>query len=327
MRDDMVTHMNGVKERRIIRDAWQVILSRRKAAAKALRKYRTATYMRYRKSDAFLFPNAHDFCEMPQVQALISGGNDVELGLFGSLPVADIVEAWRSNAYDYMIAFMQLHTHARGFEEYAYDRSLAISKIDAGDIPLYHRQAQVIQDLSLATTVFTCNSCGGCLSHTHPDEFYLDKLPWDHPYHYRHHSDLKRPMFFPEVMGHTCLTRGDQAHGYAHFPGPKWGWGWEEDPTVRVYGSGGYRVPWTPTRICLDDKMSAYARELVQHAGLDPLTATPEAMDQLELAFRCSDCSSDDMETDGPISERWFGWRHAVSENLQVPTPTTLTHP
>jgi len=317
----LVAHIEKVKSRRVEREAWNLKMTRTAAAQEVFLAFKHPCFSQTGRTDSTLFPEIYDFCSMAPVQALIDAPPDVEVSResFQAVPMEELVEEWRSDVYDQIIGMVRKNTiqvpvlPSSDFMEPSED--IIMEEAYEQDAP---DDGQVLQQLVLATTVFTCKCCGGCMSHSHAGEKVdgQDMYRGDRDESYKDLESERRPLFFPQVMGHQCLTRHSQPL-YGRMPASfAWGAGYQSDVAGKVQGPFVGRYHWRTDYLCLDVGMSLLAERIVVSAGLDPTRATPADMDALDLAFRCSKCSIGLGEKEEPLQEHLHGWRKAVCANL-----------
>jgi len=186
-----------------------------------------------------------------------------------------------------------------------YDDDLAGSSsgegADSGEEDLSHSDAQLAEQIVLATTVFKCQVCSPNwpsnrwnLDDSDEDDDFDDFNPlWGIP------CNRPMPLFYPKVMGHDCLTRKVKSF----YDGP--------DPSVSLDQLRRARTGWTCKSLILDKKAKAMMEVIVECCGLDPAFATPKDLDHRDALLGCSLCA-----TWLPSSEEAvvlvFGWRSAL---------------
>lgn len=118
-----------------------------------------------------------------------------------------------------------------------------------------------------------------------------------------------RPLFYPKVLAHCCLTgkvlatcnpkkrRKNSDHD-------------EPDDPMALDNYAEKRKGWTCGLLRLDKKASAIVAGIVRVIGLDPDVTTADEMDALDVRLGCLLCVK---MIDGFKVEETYGWRSAVS--------------
>ncbi|KAJ7610828.1 hypothetical protein FB45DRAFT_941736 [Roridomyces roridus] len=164
-----------------------------------------------------------------------------------------------------------------------------IVKALAGKFDLESEDADVaLSTLTLATSVYKCTSC------KRDDDDGFSIFP-------RVSDDKFEPLYWPRVLDHGCLTQvTENASFWTYFSDMK------KD------------VPWRAAPLLVDRFAAEIVENVVTACGLDPKTATVEAMDAADVRLACHSCAtrkpSPDGKSsdDGPATVETFTWRNAV---------------
>lgn len=160
--------------------------------------------------------------------------------------------------------------------------------------------ADLTEALSLATTVFRCKACSPL-----PLTFYEEES-WDDSWFpgvlSSRSTGLRSPLFYPNVMGHRCLTK-------QRLYGPDYLFA---DPTTQLNYSPNLRTKWSGAPLQLDNVAKDMVSKVVETCGLDPLTTTTMQMDILNPKLACLECVAWDSEIQDLCQASVFTWRAAV---------------
>ncbi|KAF9011182.1 hypothetical protein BDQ17DRAFT_1345652 [Cyathus striatus] len=263
-RASMVQYMEEMRAKRIVRERTAIISKRKTFAIRELTRFKNVDL-----PCTDITPEGPDFCDFPPVKALIEQpiGDIADEPNFSEVYdlLPDLIISWRAHVRELFIS----HLIDVGPAHFSVLRSSEL-RICSNEPHMTREEVEAVA--SLATTVFYCHSC----------------------------SEVEETvLFYPEVLGHRCWTRG-------RFQ--------ERDP-----------AKWSCSGSALTWKLSeAAARYIIELALMDPDAATTRNMDSSQTRFVCSDCndflrlapSADDDDDDEdnykPILTT-FGWREAVS--------------
>ena len=315
-----------MRKKRFKREFDALVNERKCSAVTVLRTFKNA-----RLPETEIMPQGPDFCHFPVISEVLNRAADVEVDassfddIIPLLP--ELIAEWRDNIKRKMMQVVKKHNASRGISyldlmfgmarsmyEYEYDFEYETPPPVGSNSHL--TDEELSQNLTLASTVFTCN-CGDGYSN-YPSFYDYDSDGEDD------YSSATKVLFYPQVMGHSCLSR-DMIFWHSSST---------NDPSCRLESSSRTeRKQWDCTGLSLLTVASRTARHVIQLAGLDPDIATSAEMDQLELRFKCCACfvnvppereddyidedDDDDYDHVFPI----FDWRGAVS------TYTISLHP
>lgn len=294
----MVIFMNDVKTRRLARERAAVLNSRRLQFIASLQDLEKTSLPLN-----LLFPGSYDWCSFAPIKALIEQPSEVDID-FDSLasgamdlanPESELLTEWRREVHNELFAMIRaVETEPRTL----------ISR------PLYELDdSAALNRLKLASTAFGCKQCAG----EHPGAFRsLDiRFPQQN-----YQVPIIKPMFYPDVMGHRCLTNA---------PIRNYDMQTREDQQVQDVsfhrGFGQYdRAHWNTESLCLDEELGKMARNVVDAVHPDPDNATVEEMDRMNVLFMCPICSMKTLQAAdaGTLLEGddakilYLGWRQAV---------------
>jgi hypothetical protein len=303
--------MEEMREKRFKREFAALVNERKRSAITVLRTFKKAHL-----PETEIMPQGPDFCNFPDILKVLNLATDVEVDvssfddIIPRLP--ELITTWRDSIKRKMMQVVKKHNTSRGnsyldfmfamdrsmYEcDYEYDYEYETPPPPVG--PNSHlTDEELSRKLTLASTVFTCKCGDGCSD-------YLGLYDSDDEDDY---SSATKVLFYPQVMGHTCLSRVSKMFL------------WDLSSTRLE------RKQWDGTGLSLLTTASSTARHIIQLAGLDPDLATSAEMDQLELRFRCCACAiifpsesredDDDDQDDYDFDSAYpiFDWRGAVSK-------------
>jgi hypothetical protein len=272
--------MAKMRKKRIDGENQEIIMQRKRAAMTVLQEYKND-----RLPYSEIMPEAVDFCDMQSVKSIIDQPLDVPVDaasfvhLIPEFP--SLFAAWRDEIH------VQLRDLLKQPEEpdFYFDDMLGLVPFQMRCVPKTNREAS--EKLNLASTIFVCTDCGPVLSTLSGVVF-------------------ETPLFYPEVLGHTCLTRA--------FSSPFMFTDYPVDPSTELRRQPVMqRTKWSPRFLTLNDDMRIIAEALIEESGLDPNMATATDMDERNLFYACWLCVSphnDDFTA--PV----YKWRDAVSWHI-----------
>ena len=300
--------MAEMREKRFKREFAALVNRRKSSALTVLRTYKNA-----RLPETEIMPQGPDFCHFAPISEVLNQPADVEVDVSSFDDVVpllpELITEWRDSIKRKMMQVVKAqNTASRGnsylgfmfdidymdeyMDEYEYEAPQAGPNSHLTDEELSRK-------LALASTVFTCN----CHSYDDYSSFYNSDDEDDYP-------TASKILFYPQVMGHSCLTRISRMF--------LWEASSTSDPSCRLESSGSERKQWDSSGLSVLTNVGRTARHIIQLAGLDPDLATSAEMDQLKIRFKCCACrmivENDEDEDDSvfPI----FDWRGAVSRSL-----------
>ncbi|KAF8963884.1 hypothetical protein BDZ97DRAFT_1818344 [Flammula alnicola] len=289
----------------------------------------------YKISENQLMPEPPDFCMFDRVQEILNKPANVEVNVstFDSVVplLPELIATWRQGIHEKMALVVKQGVVVQGQQpvyqdEYDYDS-------DGIFYAKYHPPAPVVrlsdeesaQKLKLASTAFKCKFC---ISANDYDSDYYDY--WDDPYASDCYTPLpSRPLFYPQVLGHLpCLVRTSSSDFLDLFYNPQ-----RDASTFLGYGLH-ERKTWNCNMMSYDVAGSTAAETIVKMAGLDPVVATSEDMERLNLRFICRKCSEkkpavgqtdrekgkddkdDQSDSEAPIKVALYDWRAMVRHSM-----------
>ena len=323
--------MEQMKTQRMERERKALVISRKRIAVSILRAYKISHLP---LTD--VMPEPMDFCGMSQVLEILELPTETQVTENTFAPIVEkmdeLISEWRARILGSLVQKVKdsLYSHKPRINWFSettlMDDTAGSSSADPvgkGKAkvvePSIPDDSQIIQDLSLASTVFNCKSCnprfgifyGLCDADSSSDTDSTsseDDLfdPWGFGLGPRRQRLRSNPLFYPKVLGHHCLTK---QHGFS----------WDNssgDPTKQFDYPMGNRTRWACNLLQVDEKAGKMAANVVTSCGLDPKTTTAAEMDQLDNELACLECldwSDEELDqADAPV----FGWRAAVSPIL-----------
>ena len=313
--------MMEMRVKRLAREHAALVLERKKYAIEVLRIFKNQ-----RLPCTEIMPQGPDFCDFKAVRDILTQPFNVEVNtssfdhIIPKIPA--MFKAWQEDVDLSMLDAVQRSFKPKISSGLNFDFMLDSSDYgdDSEDSDKEDRQEMshsLPEDecrikMKLAATVYSCKSC------THRAEYGYDfeSDDTDTPFYSfsRSQYGFDRPLFYPQVMGHACLSR--RMCTYDFWEGRK-----KSDPSTELADSDSARKKWGCLKIFVDKRASDVAAQIVELAGLDPTTATSDDMDKLGLRFICPKCRTtklkspqasgiEDEEEGMPI----FDWRGAVCE-------------
>lgn len=334
----MVKFMQQMKSQRLERERKALVISRKRIAVSILRAYKISHLP---LTD--VMPEPMDFCAISQVLEILELPTETQVTENTFAPIVEkmdeLIGEWRTRILGSLVQKVKdaLYSHkpranctsetsdSTLMDDMAGPSSNPIGKGKAKVVePPIPDDSQIIQDLSLATTVFNCKSCNprfgifyglydadssSDTDSTSSEDDFFD--PWGFSLGSCRPRSKSNPLFFPKVLGHRCLTK---QHGF----------NWDNpsgDPTKQYDYPMGNRTRWTCHLLQVDEKTGKMAANVVATCGLDPETTTTVEMDELNHQLACLECLewSDDEwdQAEAPV----FGWRAAVRAILTLVVP------
>lgn len=319
--------MQQMRTRRLERERKALVISRKRIAVSVLRAYKIS---RLPLTD--VMPEPVDFCAIPEVSEILElptdtqvtedtfttvvGKMDELIGEWRTRILGSIVQKVKETLYSHLL---RPHRQGETADSTFMDDSASSSAVPAGKgkakavEPLIPDDSQIIQNLSLATTVFNCKSCnprfgiscdpysdfGSDTDSAWSEDDFFD--PWGFSFH-RSRSG-SNPLFFPKVMGHHCLTKQHEFN-------------WDNssgDPTKQYDYPLGNRTCWNGNLLQVDEKAGKMAANVIATCGMDPETTTTAEMDESDLQLACLACLEWSNEVWDEAEASVFDWRGAVS--------------
>lgn len=289
----MVEYMEKMKTNRLERERQQLIVRRKLPAINILRDYKIS-HLPWSE----LMPEPIDFCNFPEIRAVLELPNEVDV---------------QESTFDDVIPLLPtlLADWAQGIQakmtkvaQHVPKSSHVSSSPDSSDDPNENSENSAI--MNLATTVFRCNDCysswwwpgveeSDSTSSSEDDNDLMSPLA----------SNYSELLFYPKVMGHRCLTHA------IDFP-----WN-NSDPSVVLDSDLLIRRQWSKTCLTVDKTAGTSMADMIKTCGLDPIITTVHDMDELDPLLGCPMCATW-ADFSVPNAEvKVFGWRAAVSEQAQ----------
>lgn len=319
--------MAEMREKRLLRERAELILERKNTAAQFLRTYKNAK-LPYTE----ILPERLDFSEFPPIKAILELPSEVNVTEATFDPVLpqlpELIEGWRTKIDQQMIQTMKTdESVARQHASISRMMLLWGEDPDDMDFPEIESSNSTETDeeaaarMKLATTVFQCNTCTE-YNWWHEDDGTSSSSStsfgasvWSDSDESSMAFDDVIPLFYPDVLGHICLTRA---------PHRFWSWGKRVDACKRLDSMTKIRRKWTSRPLRLDKTIGRYAESVVQAAGLEPTTTTVEEMDALDVMFGCLRCAFPFGPYSGHIGHTTaYGWREAVSPQYWITSITS----
>jgi hypothetical protein len=326
--------MEEMREKRFKREFFALVNERKRSALTVLRTFKNA-----RLPETEIMPQGPDFCHFPAISEVLNQAADVEVDVSSFddvIPLLpELITEWRDSIKQKMMQVIKKHNTSRrsSYHDFLCDMAMSMYECEYDEYetpppvgpnvgPNSHlTDEELSRKLTLASTVFTCN-CG------HND--YPGFLDYDSDDEDDYSSKV---LFYPQVMGHSCLARASKMFLF-EISSPS-------DPSRRLESSRSERKQWDAAGLLLLTAASRTARHVIQLAGLDPDLATSAEMDQLELRFKCCECTvmvppesedngDDEDDSDGgynydsvfPI----FDWRGAVRRYILYVIVSYITY-
>lgn len=329
----MVSFMERMKTQRLERERKALVISRKRIAVSILRAYKIS---RFPLTD--VMPEPMDFCAISQVLEILELPTETQVTENTFAPVVEkmdeLVGEWRTRILGSLVQKVKdsLYPHRPRVNRLSETADSTLmnntaspsadptGKGKAKDVePSIPDDSQIIQDLSLATTVFSCKCCNPrfgtfCDSttltsdtdSTSSEDDFFDS--WGFGLGPCRPRSRSNPLFFPKVLGHRCLTK---QHGF----------NWDNpsgDPTKQYDYPMGNRTRWTCHLLQVDEKAGKMAANVVTTCGLDPETTTTVEMDQSNSQLACLECLEWSDDEWDQAEAQVFGWRAAVSSILTL---------
>ncbi|KDR85510.1 hypothetical protein GALMADRAFT_234422 [Galerina marginata CBS 339.88] len=281
IKDDVLEYMRQMREKRLKREFDATVRARKYIAIEALRGYKNS-----KVSENLVMPGPPDYCDFDTVKEILNRPADVEVNLSSFEPnvilLPELITGWRKKIDGLL---MQVVKQAKSTlpqeetlcyddfsEEYYYRKTKTLNypNMELSD-------EELLKKLKLASTVFSCRRCNppndsGC------DDFYYYDEDWYYP------PSMSKPLFYPQVLGHHCLTLTSTDFS---------DWAPSDPSKAFSHGDEMERSPWSCSLLTFDAYGSTKAEEVIRLCGLDPMKATAEDMDNLDLALACRLCPRD----------------------------------
>ncbi|KIJ66489.1 hypothetical protein HYDPIDRAFT_129407 [Hydnomerulius pinastri MD-312] len=325
IQSEMINYMQQMKAQRLERERKALVISRKRIAVSILRAYKIAHLPLEQ-----VMPEPMDFCAFPQVLEILelptetAVTEDTFTGVVEQMD--DLVAQWRGRILGQLVQRVkdcQSHkSKVNCLDENGDTVPMEpIASTSSSDPkgkgkakavePHIPDDPEIIEKLTIATTVFNCKSCNPRFSlffdmyDSSSEDDFMD--PWGLDIPSRRHRGRSNPLFYPKVMGHRCLTK-QRGFNWDH-PG--------SDPTRQLDYPMGTRTKWMPQPLQLDEKAGKVVANIVTTCGLDPATTTTAQMDELDPQLACLDCLQWSDEELDEADASVFSWRAAVNHSNQ----------
>ena len=289
----LVGYMEQMKTKRLER--------RKVAAINVLRAYKISCL-----PWTNIMPEPVDFCKFPEIKAILelSADADVDDSTFSNIVpnFSDIFDQWRVSIHYLLVdRFRQAQKDQLKLTvEFGFQHFTANPSIHATD-------EDILKKMRLATTVFKCRSCD-------ESQYRLDVGPgYALPacYQIGVWADDNNPLFYPQALGHRCLTVATEGQwDYVLPEGP-------EDPSIRLDISENegkrHRIAWTCQSLVVDAHAGKMVEGIIATCDLDHTQTTAEEMDRLDARLACMNCAD---QTSDAIEVSVYAWRSAVSTDF-----------
>lgn len=321
--------MEQMKTQRLERERKALVISRKRIAISILRTYKLAHLPLMD-----VMPEPMDFCAISQVSDILELPTETHVTEDTFAPIVEkmdeLIGEWRARILGSLVQKVKdsLYSHKPQVKSEIADSTLmenaasssSADPVDKGKTKVVESSipddSRIIQDLSLATTVFNCKCCNprfgifyglynadssSDTDSTSSEDDFFD--PWGFGLGPRRSRPRSNPLFFPKVLGHHCLTK---QHGF----------NWDNpsgDPTKQYDYPIGNRTRWACNLLQMDDKAGKMAANVVSTCGLDPETTSAVEMDQSNHQLACLECLEWSDEEWDQADALVFGWRAAVS--------------
>ncbi|TFK68225.1 hypothetical protein BDN72DRAFT_960384 [Pluteus cervinus] len=337
IKPEIIKFMEEMRIKRLARERSELIVRRKQMAITLLRAYKNRHL-----PCTEVMPEPLDFCEFPEISALIEAPSDAELTADSFETVIpqlkELMQRWRDKitrrltrvphlppttkrhrSFDFFpdsedeyddILFDDLDMV---FNEYLLGGGLMMptngkgkgreNETDEDDDDPADLESKLAK-LKLATTIFTCKSCPLMSRSGYFGFLALDYGDDDDELGFR----SPEPLTYPRILGHQCLSRTGR---------PVWLYKSAPDPCMRLDIQSKTRAYWSCKPLNLHQKMSDHAAVVVKEAGLDPETATSDEMDALDIRFVCSSPGCElGVSSDTTVKTFLMSWRQAVQHAM-----------
>ena len=290
--------MTKMKADRLERERRELIVRRKLPAINVLRDYKIS-----RLPWSELMPEPIDFCNLPEIKAVLELPSEVDVQ---ESSFADVIPSLPMLMADWAQGIKAKMSEAAQPPN-IYSNSY--SSPGCSDGPDLDDQNNTKKDL--ATTVFRCTDCyssDGYSSWWTPDvEDSSSSSEDDDALMYPLTSNYSELLFYPKVMGHRCLT------SKADFP-------WNiTDPSIELNSEARSRRQWTESFLVVDETAGTAMADIIKTCSLDPTTTTVRDMDELDPWLGCSKCAKWANLSVPNAEVKVFGWRAAVSKQVLFP--------
>ena len=279
----MIEYMEQIKTNRLARELAQLRTQRKMYAIDLFRAYKAAC-----APFTDVMPEPLDFHSFGPIKEILDQPSDINVdseSFLHLMPELDgVVEEWRRIILKKFIKEVKVGVVKRS------------DILDDNPLDLDTPNESILQRIQLASTVFACIPCTNhqgfdtmrdLLRSPHSVPFYLPT---------KSRSPHTRPLWFPRVLGHRCLTkpRGRDL----------------SDAATNLSVLICHRQRWScDSVITVDQEACEAAVAIIKACEMDPRTATVDDMDQLDARLECLKCLVPNAEENFHIA---FGWRSAV---------------
>ncbi|KAF8079174.1 hypothetical protein FPV67DRAFT_101100 [Lyophyllum atratum] len=314
IRGPIIEFMDRMRVKRLAREHAELVLERKPSAVEAFRGYKNSQLPLTE-----VMPEGLDICDFAPVKAILEQPANVTVdkdSFAVVLPlIPDLIVEWRRSLDDELIRVIKaedandrIRRAKRRFASACMFWSEYHDYSDDEDLTPQPQQppldeATPSDRLKLATTVFQCTTC--TRSHGLYDDSSAES---DYGYgsedsFFGYTSGAVRPLFYPTVMGHRCLTRSKPS---------LWSWGPPPEPARKLENTAKTRRKWMARPLRINQKLGRGVETLVTLANLDPKVATPADMDGVDVWFACLKCAFKVSKKKNPYETHAYKWRDAV---------------
>lgn len=300
VRPDILAYMEEMKRKRLAREFAACVIARKPIAIEILRLYKTSQL-----PGTLVMPEALDFCGFPAIRDILEQPVDVQVDESSFTTIVSLlpglIHHWRARAVQQLLRKSKdsdediQKTSERVFRRLQSDfdeDSDSETSSDADDAD---------EERVLATTVFKCPDCTSVfISEGDINYAYGCDDPDTGPYL----LNISKPLFFPKVLGHHCLTKRNVSNGAARRKK-------SDDVSKSLEYLGTVRKKWSCRELLLDKSTGNIVKWIVEACLLDPTITTAYDMDTLDPRMACLSCA-DIIDADNSVDVATFGWRSAV---------------
>lgn len=299
VRPELLEYMEEMKRKRLAREFAVCVNARKPFAIEVLRSYKTSQL-----PDSLIMPEALDFCMFPSVKNILEQPVNVQVDVSSFAIVVTLlpglIHQWRTRVVRQLIRKSKdTDEDTRQTSERVF-LNLRWAVDEDSDSEPGSDTEDVDEERVLATTVFKCPNCTSIfISEGDIDYTYVRDDPDIGP----HLLNISRPLFFPKVLGHSCLTKRNVCTDITRRRK-------SDDISKSMEYLGTVRRKWSCRELLLDKSTGNIVKRIVEACMLDPKTTTACEMDTLDPRLACLSCA--DIKDADSLDADTFGWRSAV---------------
>jgi hypothetical protein len=306
----MVKYMEEMKTKRLNREHDALIIARKFPAINILCEYKKSL-LPWTES---IMPEPVDFCNFAPVKAVLELPSEVEVD---ESSFADIIPLLPSLFADWRVDIEK--QILKGFRRMMKNSQRATRDLaflgpfgafvredtESVDEDSSDEDTELAENIALATTVFECHDCSFSNWTTNYWDISDDDDDEDEDEDFgilgiSQGSAAKKPLFYPHVMGHQCLTRK------VDFSCDRF------DPSIFLDQLDRTRTSWSCKKLRISKRAKTMMEAIVERCGLEPLFATANDMDNQDTLLGCPLCANWTDSTSNDAKIPVFGWRAAV---------------